>query len=119
MNVYSFGTVLSVQNLFNIQVDRCPTGSGVTARIAVQYARQQIGLHQLRVFEQGLVGSKFTAQAVKDTKCGDFDAVHVEVAGHAYYTGKCTFSVEKDDPFREGFLLKWMSSKTLQVHYVI
>lgn len=93
-------------HVFNIQVDRCPTGSGVTARIAVQYARQQIGLHQLRVFEQGLVGSKFTGQAVKDTKCGDFDAVHVEVSGHAYYTGKCTFSVEKDDPFREGFLLK-------------
>lgn len=88
------------------QVDRCPTGSGVTARIAVQYARQQIGLHQIRVFEQGLVGSKFTGQAVKETKCGDFDAVHVEVAGNAYYTGKCSFTVEKDDPFKEGFLLK-------------
>ena len=87
-------------------MDRCPTGSGVTARIAVQYARQQIGLHQIRVFEQGLVGSKFTGQAVKETKCGDFDAVHVEVAGNAYYTGKCSFTVEKDDPFKEGFLLK-------------
>lgn len=88
------------------QVDRCPTGSGVTARIAVQYTRQQIGLHQVRVFEQGLVGSKFTGQAVKETKCGEFDAVHVEVAGNAYYTGKCSFTVEKEDPFREGFLLK-------------
>ena len=83
----------------------------MTARIAVQYARQQIGLHQVRLFEQGLVGSKFTGQAVKDTKCGEFDAVHVEVAGNAYYTGKCTFTVEKDDPFREGFLLKWNSAK--------
>lgn len=78
----------------------------MTARIAVQYACQQIGLHQVRVFEQGLVGSKFTGQAVKETKCGEFDAVHVEVAGNAYYTGKCSFTVEKEDPFREGFLLK-------------
>lgn len=88
------------------EVDRSPTGSGVTARVAVQYARQQIGLHQMRVFEQGLVGSQFTGQAVKETKVGDFDAVHIEVAGNAYYTGKCTFTVEKDDPFRDGFLLK-------------
>lgn len=88
------------------QVDRSPCGSGVTARIAVQYARQQIGLHQSRVFENGLVGSKFTAQAVKETKCGEFDAIHVEVAGNAYYSGKCCFTIEKDDPFREGFILK-------------
>ena len=92
--------------LFCVQVDRSPTGSGVTARVAVQYARQQIGLHNVRVFEQALVGSKFTGQAVKETKCGSFDAVHVEVSGHAYYSGKCTFTVEKDDPFRQGFLLK-------------
>ncbi|XP_068689516.1 trans-L-3-hydroxyproline dehydratase-like [Montipora foliosa] len=88
------------------QVDRSPCGSGVTARIAVQYARQQIGLHQSRVFENGLVGSKFTAQAVKETKCGEFDAIHVEVAGNAYYSGKCCFTIEKDDPFREGFIVK-------------
>ena len=89
------------------QVDRSPCGSGVTARIAVQYARQQIGLHQSRVFENGLVGSKFTGQAVKETKCGEFDAIHVEVAGNAYYSGKCCFTIEKDDPFREGFIVKW------------
>ncbi|KAK2565937.1 Trans-L-3-hydroxyproline dehydratase [Acropora cervicornis] len=88
------------------QVDRSPCGSGVAARIAVQYARKQIGMHQTRVFENGLVGSKFTGQAVKETKCGEFDAVHVEVAGSAHYIGKCSFTVEKEDPFKQGFLLK-------------
>lgn len=78
----------------------------MAARIAVQYARKQIGMHQKRVFENGLVGSKFTGQAVKETKCGEFDAVHVEVAGNAYYSGKCSFTVEKEDPFKQGFLLK-------------
>ncbi|XP_001627872.2 trans-L-3-hydroxyproline dehydratase [Nematostella vectensis] len=87
------------------QVDRCPTGSGVTARIAVQYAKQLIGLNQLRVFE-GVSGSKFGGRVLKETKCGEFDAVHVEVAGHAFYTGSCSFRVEKDDDLKYGFLLK-------------
>ena len=72
----------------------------------MQYARQQIGLNQMRIFEQGLVGSKFGGRVVKETKCGDFPAVHVEVTGHAYYTGTSTFTVEKDDPFKKGFLLR-------------
>ncbi|KAK2565938.1 Trans-L-3-hydroxyproline dehydratase [Acropora cervicornis] len=88
------------------RVDRSPCGSGVTARVAVQYARKQIGMHQTRVFENGLVGSKFTGQVVKETKCGEFNAVHVEVAGSAHYIGKCSFTVEKEDPFKQGFLLK-------------
>lgn len=78
----------------------------MTARIAVQHARKQIGMHQTREFKSGLVGSKFTAEVVNETKCGEFDAVRVEVAGNAYYSGKCSFSVENGDPFKQGFLLE-------------
>jgi trans-L-3-hydroxyproline dehydratase len=87
-----------------MQVDRCPTGSGVTARIAVQHAKKLIGLDQLRIF-QGIAGTKFGGRVVKQTRCGEFDAVHVEVSGQAFYTGKSTFSVEKDDPLKHGLLI--------------
>ena len=38
------------------------------------------------------MGSKFGGKAVKETKCGDFPAVHVEVTGHAYYIGTSVFN---------------------------
>lgn len=58
----------------------------------------------MRIF-QGIAGQKFGGKVVKQTRCGEFDAVHVEVSGHAYYTGTSTFTVEKDDPLKHGFLL--------------
>ena len=60
----------------------------------------------MRVFEQGLMRSQFGGKAVNDNKCGYFPAVHAEVTGHAYYTGTSVFTAEKDDLFRNGFLLR-------------
>ncbi|XP_028410990.1 trans-L-3-hydroxyproline dehydratase-like [Dendronephthya gigantea] len=86
------------------QIDRSPTGSGVTARIAVQYHKQQISLNQSREFVS-IVGSKFTGSPIQETKCGNFPAVLVEVGGFANFCGKATFTLEKNDPFQEGFLI--------------
>lgn len=88
------------------QVDRSPTGSGVTARIALQYHKGLIGLNQIRTFKSSTTGSEFTGKAVREAKCGDFKAVIVEVSGQAYYTGTTTFTVEDSDPLKDGFLLK-------------
>jgi proline racemase len=87
------------------EVDRSPTGSGVTARIAVQHARGLIEVGQERVFES-VTGARFTGRAVGRTKAGPFDAVTVEVGGRAFYTGSCRFTVEPDDPLQSGFLLR-------------
>ncbi|XP_053736143.1 trans-L-3-hydroxyproline dehydratase [Synchiropus splendidus] len=88
------------------QVDRSPTGSGVTARVALQYHKGLIQLNQTRVFESGATGSQFTGKAVQVTKCGDFPAVVVEVAGRAFYTGVSSFVQEPEDELAHGFLLK-------------
>ena len=50
--------------LFTFQVDRCPTGSGVTARIAVQYAKKQISLNTERTFENCQVHSTFVGKVL-------------------------------------------------------
>ena len=47
------------------EVDRSPTGSGVTARIAVQHARGLIALGQERRFES-VTGAIFTGKALRD-----------------------------------------------------
>ncbi|XP_016149737.1 trans-L-3-hydroxyproline dehydratase isoform X1 [Sinocyclocheilus grahami] len=88
------------------QVDRSPTGSGVTARIALQYHKGLIGLNQTRSFKSGATGSVFTGKAIEETTCGDFRAVVVEVTGHAHYSGVASFTQENDDPLRGGFLLR-------------
>ncbi|HEX3065284.1 MAG TPA: proline racemase family protein, partial [Dongiaceae bacterium] len=86
---FLYGTILtdgndafSVQPTANIcvfaqrEVDRSPTGSGVTARIALQHARKQIALGQERKFES-ITGAIFTGKALRETKTGRFDAVIV------------------------------------------
>jgi proline racemase len=87
------------------EVDRSPTGSGVTARIAVQHARGLVGLGQERRFES-LTGAVFTGKARAETRTGRFAAVTVEVGGRAHYTGRARFTLEPDDEIGKGFLLR-------------
>lgn len=86
------------------QVDRSPTGSGVTARLAVQHRRKQIARGQKRVFES-VTGSRFTGQVLRETRVGNHPAIIAEIAGQAYYSGSARFVLEPEDPFPEGFLL--------------
>lgn len=86
------------------QVDRSPTGSGVSARIALQWTRGEIALGQKRQFES-LTGARFTAAAVEETRAGPYRAVAVEVSGTAHYTGEARFTLEPEDPLGDGFLL--------------
>lgn len=86
------------------QIDRSPTGSGVTARFALAAARGEIGAGRSRevrgVSGQGFVG---TLAAIESTASGV--VAHVRVAGHAYYTSRSEFIAESEDPFSNGFEL--------------
>jgi proline racemase len=86
------------------QLDRSPTGSGVTARLAAMFAKGQIREGNARIFES-IVGSRFAGFVASKTKAGDFDAITARVSGHAYYSGKAEFIVEDDDPLGQGFLV--------------
>lgn len=86
------------------QVDRSPTGSGVTARLAAMHAKGQIGIGQTRLFES-IVGSRFAGSVSSAVKAGPHDAVTVRVSGKAHYCGKAEFIVEDDDLLGRGFLV--------------
>ncbi|KAM6906310.1 trans-L-3-hydroxyproline dehydratase isoform 1-T1 [Lycodopsis pacificus] len=103
---YSSDPTANICVFAEAQVDRSPTGSGVTARVALQYHKGLIQLNQTRTFESGATGSQFTGKAVEETTYGDFRAVVVEVAGRAFYTGVSCFVQEPDDELTQGFLLK-------------
>jgi trans-L-3-hydroxyproline dehydratase len=87
------------------EVDRSPTGSGVTARIALAIARNPVLLSADFTFES-ITGSRFTGRVAEQTTAGRFAAIRAEVAGRAYYTGRSLFTLEPDDPLAGGFLLK-------------
>jgi proline racemase len=86
------------------QIDRSPTGSGVTARFALAAARGEIGVGSSRevrgISGQGFIG---TLVAAEPTAAGIVS--RVRVAGRAYYTARSEFVAEPEDPFSNGFEL--------------
>lgn len=86
------------------QVDRSPTGSGVTARLAVQHARGLAPVGTTRTFAS-LTGARFTGTVVTEDRSLATPRVVIEVAGRSSRTGTARFEFEADDPLVEGFLL--------------
>jgi trans-L-3-hydroxyproline dehydratase len=92
------------------QVDRSPTGSGVTARMALRHARGSVRAGERHRFA-GITGEEFTAEVVTEHAAGEYApegvaSVEVQVAGHAYRTGTSAFTFDDADPLRNGFLLR-------------
>jgi proline racemase len=87
------------------QIDRSPTGSGVSARMALQVAQREAKLGEQRRFES-CTGSAFTGKALREGPAvGPRKSVIVEVGGIAHVTGEAKFRFDADDPLREGFTL--------------
>lgn len=87
------------------EVDRSPTGTGVSGRLAILHARGELYLHET-VRIESVVGSEFSGSIVATESFGGHDAVIPEVSGSASITGKHQFLIDPEDPFREGFLLR-------------
>ena len=86
------------------QVDRSPTGSGVSARLAIQHAKGLIAPGDIRVFES-VIGSSFEGSVEATTSCGPHEAIIASVKGKAHYSGKASFWYEEDDEVGRGFIV--------------
>jgi len=87
------------------QIDRSPTGSGVTARLALQTARRQVRPGEERLFES-CTGAVFSGRVVRDAPpLAGRKAVIVEVGGRAHRIGEARFHFDDQDPLHEGFSL--------------
>jgi proline racemase len=86
------------------EVDRSPTGTGVSARLAIHHARGEIRLNEAITIES-IIGSRFSGRVVQTTTCGPHPAIIPEVEGTAYITGRHEFLIDPNDPLRNGFLL--------------
>ncbi len=87
------------------EVDRSPTGTGVSARMALHHARGEIQNGESMVIES-ILGTSFRGSVVEETRFGPHAAVIPEVEGRAYITGKNELLIDPDDPLKEGFILR-------------
>jgi proline racemase len=84
------------------QIDRSPTGSGVTARLAVSATRGLVAPGAHRRFA-GPTGVPFTGEVIAEQRLGNLHTFRVRVSGRAFYSGNATFTVESDDALHDGF----------------
>lgn len=85
-------------------LDRSPTGTGVSAHLAVLAARDSI-TDQTPVVMESILGTTFTGRIVDRLNFHGFAAILPEIEGQAFLTGKHEFVIEGEDPLKDGFKL--------------
>ena len=87
------------------EVDRSPTGTGTSGRVAQLYARGKLAKGEILVNES-IIGSIFKGKVLEETSVGNFDAVIPEVSGKAHITGFNQWLIDPDDEVGKGFFLR-------------
>lgn len=87
------------------EVDRSPTGSGVSGRLAIEFARKKIGIGASITIES-ILGTSFNCKVIEEVDYEGIPAIVPEVEGTAHVTGKHTFLIDPNDPLKDGFILR-------------
>ena len=87
------------------EVDRSSTGSGVSARAALHYARGELKKNETITIES-ILGTTMDVRIDRVLDYGLYESVIPEVSGTAYYTGKSQFWFDPEDPLKEGFIFR-------------
>ncbi len=87
------------------EVDRSPTGTGVSGLAAIAWARGEIGSGEPLTVES-LIGTSFVVEVVEEASAASLPAIVPEVTGSAYITGRHEFFLYPEDPLVEGVLLR-------------
>ena len=87
------------------EIDRSPTGTGVSARLAILRARGEIEIGQtIRI--ESIIGSLFKGRIAEECLPGNLAALIPEVDGEAFITGCHEFLLDPADSIGQGFLLR-------------
>lgn len=84
------------------KLDRSPTGTGCSARLAVLHAKGLFKPGDLYIAES-IIGSTFECGIAETTKIGEKEAILPTVKGRAWITGTHQLLVDPDDPWPEGY----------------
>jgi trans-L-3-hydroxyproline dehydratase len=87
------------------EVDRSPTGTGVSARAALHHVKGELKPGKEMIIES-IIGTTFSVKIIKLTKFAAYDAVIPEVNGMAYIIGRNELLIDPNDPLKRGFMLR-------------
>ncbi|MBY6161303.1 proline racemase family protein [Mameliella alba] len=86
------------------KVDRSPTGTALSARMAVLHARGQMAVGD-RLTARSLIGSRFSGTILGETQVGDRPAILPEISGRGWITGIHQHMLDPSDPWPGGYRL--------------
>ncbi len=86
------------------KIDRSPTGTAVSARLALMAAKGQIAPGEV-LRARSLIGGQFEGRIVGAARVGDKPAVLPEISGRAWITGTHQHMLDPADPWPEGYRL--------------
>ena len=101
------GTVLSGKNAVAIRpgkIDRSPTGTGCSARMALLHAKGEMAMTDTYV-ATSIIGSEFHCGIEQETRVGHTPAILPTVMGRAWITGTHQHMLDPTDPWPEGYCL--------------
>lgn len=86
------------------KLDRSPTGTGCSARMAVLHARGLMKVGQ-RFDGHSIIGSTFQCRLARETTVAGRPAIVPEISGRAWITGTHQVMLDPDDPWPAGYRL--------------
>jgi len=84
------------------KIDRSPTGTGVSARLAVLHARGEID-SAVGLVARSIIDSQFIGRIEGLSTVGDLPAIVPSVEGRAWITGTRELQLDPDDPWPHGY----------------
>ena len=86
------------------KIDRSPTGTAVSARMAILSARGDMSVGD-SFTATSIINSEFTGRIVADTKVADHPAIIPKITGSAWITGSYQHVLDPTDPWPDGYRL--------------
>lgn len=87
------------------EVDRSATGSGVSARAALHYAKGELALNE-KITIESILNTTMEVEVKETVVFGNHDAVIPEVTGQAWFCGKNETWIDPNDPLKDGFIFR-------------
>jgi proline racemase len=105
--LYHEGGRLTAKSVVAIQpgkIDRSPTGTAISARMALLNARGQLKEGET-LTGVSIIGSEFVGKVVKETTIAGQKAIVPSISGRAWITGTSQLMLDPSDPWPGGYKL--------------
>ncbi|MCY4016060.1 MAG: proline racemase family protein, partial [Gammaproteobacteria bacterium] len=86
------------------KIDRSPTGTGLSALLAVLRAKGALALGA-SLTGRSIIGSEFTARIEEELRLGGKSAIRASVTGRGWITGRRQLLLDPGDPWPTGYRL--------------